>query len=161
MEKQSSGFKIFKSLITCLFVLSFSALFSQVDESKQTNEKRHDDILMSSDKQDAYTAEVKVLKNKTDSITYLYDSQNIAKLISIKNKSAGISNAQFHKYAQKYNPTFRFDSKLENENSIVYFNKEKTLLNIKIFADNSKQKLLEIVFVSGQKMIDKILTTVK
>ncbi|WP_374541920.1 hypothetical protein [Flavobacterium sp.] len=161
MKNQSTGFKVLQYLIIAFCVLSFSNMFSQIDESKQKNEKKHHGTLISISKYDDYDAEMKVLKNKTDSITFLYDSQNIAKLISIKNKKSGISNSDFHKYAAENNPKFRFESKMENNKSIVYFNKEKTLANIKIFEDDKKEKLIEIVFLSGLKMIDKILPQLK
>src|SRR5690606_11601975 len=100
-------------LILLFFLLSFSISYSQIDVSKELNNKKFKGNTLSSKQQGEYLEESKILFKKNDTITFLYN-QNIAKAISIKNEQEGISNDDFHKYAIKINPKFRFYSKLEN-----------------------------------------------
>lgn len=157
MGNQNKKFTTLQYLIIIFCVLTVSNMFSQIDESKQTNEKKYLGTLIYNDKEEDYEVEMKILKSKTDTIIFLYDSLNVAKLISIKNKKTGINKKDFHKYAAEINPKFRYASKLENSKSITYFNKDKTLINIKIFEDEKKEKLIDIVFASGRKIIDEVL----
>lgn len=157
MSTKTPDFKNLKYLILLFCFLSFSISYSQLDISKEANDKKFKGSILSSNKQGDYLEESKKLNEKTDTITFLYNNENIAKLVSIKNEMEGIANDQFHKYAGKINPKFRFHSKLENRNAIIYFNEEKTLANVKIFSDSTKSKVIEVGFISGQKLIQKLI----
>ena len=145
-------------LFLLYLLLSFSVSYSQIDINKETNNKKFKGINLSSKQQGDYAEESKILIKKNDTITFLYNYQNIAKFISIKNEHKGISNDDFHKYAVEINPKFRFYSKLETRKSTVYFNEDKNLANVKIYSDSSKSKVIEIGFVSDYKLLH-ILTT--
>lgn len=157
MNRKNIGSKNLNLLILLFCFLSFSSLYSQIDVSKEIIDKNYPEKLLSSQKGGDYFEETKILTNKTDTITFLFDSQNISKLIIVKNKTEGISNGQFHKYASEIDPQFKFHSKQENKDKTVYFNEEKNLLNIKMFSDTTKSKLIQIIFVSGHKLIQNLI----
>ncbi|WP_211161602.1 hypothetical protein [Flavobacterium solisilvae] len=157
MGAKKTGFESSKYLILFFCFLSFSISYSQIDISKDANDKKFKGSILSSQKQGDYLEESKIPNKKNDTITFLYNNENIAKLISIKNEKEGITNDQFHKYASEINPKFHFHSKLENRNATIYFNEEKTFANIKVFSDSTKSKVIEIGFISGQKLIQKLI----
>lgn len=140
-----------------LVLLSFSVSYSQIDASKELNNKKFKGNTLSSKQQGDYIEESKILIKKNDTITFLYN-QNIAKAISIKNELKGISNDDFHKYVIKVNPKFRYYSKIENRKSTVYFNEDKSLANVKIYSDSTKNKVIEIGFVSDQKLLQFLIS---
>ena len=157
MNAKNTRFNKSNYLILLFFFLSFSVSYSQIDISKEVNDKKFKGNTLSSKKQGDYIEESKIPIKKTDTITFLYNNQNIAKAISIKNETEGINNDNFHKYASEINPKFRFYSKLENRKSTVYFNEEKNLANVKIYSDSTKSKVIEIGFVSDQKLLQILI----
>ncbi|MBG6110195.1 hypothetical protein H4V97_000126 [Flavobacterium sp. CG_23.5] len=157
MSKKNIGFENLNYSIILFCFFSFSTLYSQINFSREVIDKKYKGRILSSQKQGEFLEESKILNKKTDTITFVFDDKNIAKLITIKNQTARITDDKFHKYASEINPKFRFHSKLENTNTTIYFNEEKDLVNIKIFADSAKNILIEVVFISGQKMIQKLV----
>lgn len=157
MNAKNTRFTKLNCLTILLFQLSFSVSYSQIDVSKELNNKKFKGNTLSSKQQGDYIEESKLLIKKNDTITFLYN-QNIAKAISIKNELKGISTNDFHKYAIEVNPKFRFNSKIENRKSTVYFNEEKNLANVKIYSDSTKSKVIEIGFVSDQKLLQILIS---
>ncbi|MDR6968562.1 hypothetical protein J2X31_002585 [Flavobacterium arsenatis] len=119
MSTKNMVFKNSNYLILLFCFLSFSISFSQIDKSKEVNDKKFKGTTLSSQKQGDYLEESKYLIKTNDTITFLYNNENIAKIISIKNETEGITDDQFHYYANKINPKFSFHSKLNNRNTTI------------------------------------------
>lgn len=146
-----------KLIIFACFVFNFTSLFAQLDKSKNSTHKYYESESIFSEKQGEYLVESKKIIKTNDTITFWLDATNHVKKISIKNKTTGINNDQFHRYAIALNPNFIFHSLIEKEFKIQYFNEEKNKANVRIYSNSTKSKCVEIQLISDLKMIEKLL----
>jgi len=51
------------------------------------------------------------------------------------------------------NSQFKVYSRQENANSTVYYKEEKNLINVKVFSDATKSKLIQLLFVSDPQLL--------
>lgn len=141
-----------------LLILNISSIFAQLNNDKKTNLHNYNSNIIYSEKQGNNLIESIIVKKSNDTITFWFDDSNSTKQIAIKNDLNKINNYQFHKYASKLNPTFKFHTLIEKKSKNIYLNKENNLATIKIYSDTLKNDCSEIIFVSDLKFIEKLLT---
>jgi hypothetical protein len=143
-----------------LLLLSINFGFSQLDENKNVIDSRLISTNILPNKIGNYREEIKLSNKAFDTIKVWYNSNNLAKFISVINKKSGFNNDSFHRLSSHLNIGFKLTDFLDIDNREFFYDSKMRRLIIKIYSSEIKNKLIEVQFISDYDLIKNKLPQV-
>ena len=143
-----------------LLLLSINFGFSQLDENKNVIDSRLISTNILPNKIGNYREEIKLSNKAFDTIKVWFNSNNLAKFISVINKKSGFNNDSFHRLSSHLNIGFKLTDFLDIDNREFFYDSKMRRLIIKIYSSEIKNKLIEVQFISDYDLIKNKLPQV-
>jgi hypothetical protein len=143
-----------------LLLLSINFGFSQLDENKNVIDSRLISTNILPNKIGNFREEIKLSNKAFDTIKVWYNSNNLAKFISVINKKSGFNNDSFHRLSSHLNIGFKLTDFLDIDNREFFYDSKMRRLIIKIYSSEIKNKLIEVQFISDYDLIKNKLPQV-
>ena len=143
-----------------LLLLSINFGFSQLDENKNVIDSRLISTNILPNKIGNYREEIKLSNKAFDTIKVWFNSNNLAKFISVINKKSGFNNDSFHRLSSHLNIGFKLTDFLDIDNREFFYDSKMRRLIIKIYSSEIKNKLIEVQLISDYDLIKNKLPQV-
>jgi hypothetical protein len=148
--------------IFILVTICFSNLaFCQLDETKKNIDSRLISTSINTITIGKFREEIKLANKSLDTVKVWYNTQNLAKFISVSNNKKGIDNNYFHKLSTHFNIGFNLTNSLKIDNREFFYDSKIKRLIIKIYNQIKQDKLIEVQFISDFETIKNILPETK